>query len=131
VQKIGIITGGFFMLTAVILGAFGAHGLKEIISPEDILTFKTGVLYQFVHGLSILILVLSSQILKIDKFKYSIWLFIIGIIFFSGSLYLLTINALLKINTSFIVPLTPLGGLLFITGWVLVIIFTIKSKNFK
>ena len=119
------------MLTAVMLGAFGAHGLKEIISPEDIITFKTGVLYQFVHALSILILVLASQILKIDTFKYSVWLFTVGIIFFSGSLYLLSISSLLEINPSFIGPITPLGGLLFILGWVLVIIFTIKSKNFK
>lgn len=130
-QKTGIITGAFFMLTAVMLGAFGAHGLKEIVSPENIITFKTGVFYQFVHALSILILVLMSQVFKISQLKYSIWFFTVGIIFFSGSLYLLSINSLLNLNTSIIGPITPLGGLLFIIGWILVIIFTIKNKNFK
>lgn len=130
-QKTGIITGAFFMLTAVMLGAFGAHGLKEIVSPENIVTFKTGVFYQFIHALSILILVLISQVFKINKLKYSIWFFTAGIILFSGSLYLLSINSFLGVNPSFIGPITPLGGLLFIIGWFLVITFTIKNKNFK
>lgn len=119
------------MLTAVMLGAFGAHGLKEIVSPENIVTFKTGVFYQFVHALSILILVLTSKVFKIDKLKYSIWFFTAGIFLFSGSLYLLSIKSLLSINTSILGPITPLGGLLFIIGWFLVIFFTIKNKNFK
>lgn len=129
-QKTGILTGAFFMLTAVMLGAFGAHGLKQLVLPENIVTFKTGVFYQFIHALSILLLVILSKLFKMPQLKYSIWFFTLGIIFFSGSLYLLSIKSLLAINTSILGPITPLGGLLFIIGWFLAIVFTIKNKKF-
>ncbi|RMA66340.1 DUF423 domain-containing protein [Ulvibacter antarcticus] len=98
------------------LGAFGAHGLKEMLSQESLSTFETGVRYQMYHSLAILILGLSTQIpSKVKKIVF--WFFLFGIIFFSGSIYLLSIKQLLSFNVSFLGPITPIGGLLFILGW--------------
>ena len=118
------------MLSAVILGAFGAHGLKELVEPSALITFKTGVFYQFIHALSILILVILMKIYSIEKLNQSIIAFIIGIVFFSGSLYLLAIKTLLNLDLSFIGPFTPIGGLFFIIGWFLVLVNISRNKKF-
>ena len=128
-QKTGLLLGIFFMLTAVMLGAFGAHGLKEIIEPSSIQTFKTGVFYQFVHGLSILIFVIFMKIFSLEKLKHSIILFTIGILFFSGSLYLLSIKSIIETDISFLGPITPIGGLFFIIAWLLALMNILKSKE--
>ncbi len=126
-QKIGIITGALFMLTAVMLGAFGAHGLKEMISTENITVFKTGVFYQFVHAISILIAAIMIKVYKVEKLKYSICFFSLGIIFFSGSLYLLSTSVATGLNVKMLGPITPIGGLFFIVGWLVMIIAMLKN----
>mgnify|MGYP006267963449 FL=1 len=100
------------------LGAFGAHALKALLSPESLQSFQTAVQYQFSHGLAILIVgILYAQypkgsLLNVGRF------FSAGIICFSGSLYLLTFLKLMKINFHPAIGLiTPLGGLLMILGW--------------
>lgn len=127
-QKTGILLGLFFMLTAVMFGAFGAHGLKELVEPSSIVTFKTGVFYQFIHALSILILVIFMKIFSLEKLKQSIILFVLGIVFFSGSLYFLSIKSLIETDISFLGPITPIGGLFFIIGWALVFVNVFRSK---
>lgn len=127
-QKTGILLGSFFMLTAVMFGAFGAHGLKELVEPSSIVTFKTGVFYQFIHALSILILVIFMKIFSLEKLKQSIILFVLGIVFFSGSLYFLSIKSLIETDISFLGPITPIGGLFFIIGWALVFVNVFRSK---
>ncbi len=104
---------------AVILGAFGAHGLKKIVPPETVSTFETGVRYHFYHGFALL----AAGIIY-DRF-HSAWivragyLFIAGIVLFSGSLYLLTfLKASDTVGLSGIGIITPFGGLLFIAGWI-------------
>ncbi|MCH2225498.1 MAG: DUF423 domain-containing protein [Crocinitomicaceae bacterium] len=123
------IIGALLLLISIILGAFGAHALKEVISMERLTSFETGVRYQIYHGLALLIIGLN-----VDKFQFSLkWtsrLFILGVIFFSCSIYLLSIQDLLGINLRFLGPVTPIGGSLLIIGWGLFIYqLMIKSKN--
>lgn len=110
-------TGAFILAATIAIGAFGAHGLKQIIDGPALDTFEVGVRYQMYHGLAILILGFApwlSQKLK----KTVFWFFIIGILFFSGSIYLLSLNSVLSFEATKIGFITPIGGLMFILGWV-------------
>ena len=114
--KLILITSGVFGGLAVLLGAFGAHGLKKIVSPEMIAVFKTGVDYQFYHAFAIALVGLSLIAQGTDPGKWLTWAFVafaVGIILFSGSLYMLALTQL-----KFFGPITPLGGLCFILGWI-------------
>ncbi len=110
--KITSITGAI----AVGLGAFAAHGLKPLMDSSQIETFKTGSLYHFVHLLAMLLIAILS---KNDKIlTRSFYFFLTGIILFSGSLYVLSTKHLYGGDMwNFIGPITPVGGLLFILGW--------------
>lgn len=116
-QKIGLVTASFFMFSAVILGAFGAHGLKDVLTSAQLAVFKTGVLYQFVHALGIFIVLILSKVYKLPQLLKSFYFFSLGILFFSGSLYLLATQSALGVSLGFLGPVTPLGGLLFVVGW--------------
>ena len=110
--------------TAVILGAFGAHALKEKINLQQLQVFETGVKYQFYHALAILFVALLSEKLNTSGLNYAVIFFTAGILLFSGSLYLLStidINGLTVIK-KVLGPITPLGGLSFILGWISLII---------
>ena len=122
-------TGSIIMAITIALGAFGAHGLKEILDANALNTFEVGVRYQKYHGLAILILGLAPSIPQNIK-KRVFWFFIIGILFFSGSIYLLSLNALIPFETSVVGPITPIGGMLFIIGWILLEygILTLKKR---
>ncbi|WP_228853676.1 DUF423 domain-containing protein [Aegicerativicinus sediminis] len=122
-----LISGISIGVLAVILGAFGAHGLKELVSPENIATFETGVRYQMYHGLFLLFLSqLGSISPKIVKISY--WLVVFGLIFFSGSIYGLATNILTSFDFKTIAFITPIGGLLLIVAWV-ILLFGISSKE--
>lgn len=119
--------GAFLGLTAVILGAFGAHGLKELISVEQIVTFETGVRYQMYHAL-FLILVGSLTTID-DKTKKTIFYLVLsGILLFSGSIYGLATNDLTGFDFRTIGFITPIGGLFLIISWFLLLIKFLKSK---
>lgn len=116
---------------AVILGAFGAHTLRNILEAKQLATFQTGVQYQFYHSLAILgvaCLVTDKTISK-KVINTSIVAFTLGIILFSGSLYLLSLKGLLGIESwgKWLGPLTPIGGLCFITGWLLIIYAALRK----
>ncbi|WP_136479993.1 DUF423 domain-containing protein [Cognatitamlana onchidii] len=115
-QDIIIITGALFGMLAVILSAFGAHGLKKRLSSEQLKNFETGVKYQMYHAIVLLLLgfndINSSAL-------YSCFTF--GILFFSFSIYGLVISDTFSKKLRFLGPITPLGGLLLIIGWLLVI----------
>jgi len=112
---------------AVILGAFGAHGLKGKLSPESLVSFETGVRYQFVHVLAIFVAVWLAERSGLSLPLLAGGLFTAGILLFSGSIYLLATRALLGIESwRWLGPITPLGGLCFIAGWVVLLITTIK-----
>lgn len=118
-QKSMFQTGCLFAGTAVILGAFGAHALKDVLEPTQLATFETGVKYQFMHALGILIVGLSLRKLKETTAKRVWYLFMVGIGVFSLSLYFLAMRSLLDLPDSYkaVGALTPLGGLSFISGW--------------
>ncbi|HLW30680.1 MAG TPA: DUF423 domain-containing protein [Aequorivita sp.] len=112
-----VVTAAFLTAVTIAIGAFGAHGLKDLVEPQSINTFETGVRYQMYHCIGLLILGLMVSIpLKTKRTIF--WLFIVGMIFFSGSIYLLSLNAILPFNAARIGFITPIGGLLFIVGWV-------------
>jgi len=111
----------------VAFGAFGAHGLKNMVSPEAVAAFVTGVKYQMHHALALLIIGLSTALP--DKLKKQVALFFsLGILCFSGSIYLLSLNEVLPFNSAKIGFITPVGGLLFIIGWG---VFVYKIVNLK
>lgn len=102
--------------TAVALGAFAAHGLKPVLTDIQLDTFKTGNFYQFIHVIGMLGIFALDASSKTLKRTFNLWL--LGIIFFSGSLYLLSIKELIGGNDWRILgPVTPIGGLLFVLGW--------------
>ena len=111
--------GALFGLLAVAIGAFGAHGLEGKITAARITTFETGVDYQFYHTFAIFIAVGLAAHFKDALFLRAGWLFVIGILFFSGSLYLLATRTYLGIESwsKIIGPITPIGGLFFMAGW--------------
>ena len=106
-----------FCLSAVILGAFGAHSLKEVLSENQLSSFQTGVRYQFFHGLTILILSLNMNYFT-ERLSSIIKIMSAGIILFSFSIYLLNIQDLIGFSMSYLGPITPIGGLLLITSWI-------------
>lgn len=111
-QRKYAITGAIMMLLSVVIGAFGAHILKPILM-ESIGTFETGVHYQMIHGLGIILVSLTAGI--IGESRSLLWssrFMLAGIILFSGSLYLLAITGIRWFG-----PITPLGGVSFIAGW--------------
>jgi uncharacterized membrane protein YgdD (TMEM256/DUF423 family) len=120
------IVGAVLCMLAVVLGAFGAHGLKEKIQPGDLENWKTGVQYQFFHALALV--VLSHIELPEQRVKASFWTFLFGIILFSGSLYLLSTRSLTGLSGIALGPLTPIGGLLLIAGWAALILGAAKIK---
>jgi uncharacterized membrane protein YgdD (TMEM256/DUF423 family) len=126
-----LITATIFGALAVALGAFGAHGLENITTDEKILHgFQTGVQYQMYHALALLVIAIMH-----DKFQHK-WIkwagncFIAGIILFSGSLYFLTFLKIQESNAVKIVgPVTPLGGIFFIAGWLFLLAAAIKRNQ--
>lgn len=122
-----LITAAIFGVFSVILGAFGAHGLKTLISVEAIQSFETGVRYQMYHALLLLFVGSSSYISP--KYKNIIfYLVLIGILLFSGSIYGLATNELSGFDFRTIAFVTPIGGLLLIIGWITMLINFVKYK---
>ncbi len=123
-----IITASIFGILAVVFGAFGAHSLRTQISPSDLQIWKTAVDYQFYHTLALVFLSTFSRFKK-GFIHLSFWFFTLGIIFFSGSLYLLATKNLITISiTPILGPLTPTGGLFFILGWISLLLAALKNK---
>ena len=122
-KTIGAIIAIIGALT-VVLGAFGAHTLSDKLTESQLAVFKTGVLYQFIHVIaSLIVIVIAVQIDK-SSFIYVLYFFIAGMILFSGSLYLLSCKEILGLGSfsKVLGPITPLGGLSFIIGWIILAI---------
>ena len=114
-KKIAFISSILAALT-IALGAFGAHGLKELISADSLTTFEVGVRYQMYHAISLLLISFATAVTSKTR-KWVFLFFIFGIIFFCGSIYLLALKEILPFRVSFMGPVTPIGGILFIIGW--------------
>lgn len=113
---------------SVMFGAFGAHGLKKIVPPETVATFQTGVQYQMYHAFALFIVAILYERFANSYIQNAGGFFISGIVLFSGSLYALTLlKATSKVGLGGIGILTPIGGLVFIVGWVLLGIGIMKK----
>ena len=120
-------TGAILGMIAIILGAFGAHALKKILSIEQLATFETGVRYQMYHALFLLFIGLIKNMPQKAK-KAIYFLVVFGILLFSGSIYLLATNDLTSFDFKVIGFITPIGGLLLIVAWV-VLFININNKQ--
>jgi uncharacterized membrane protein YgdD (TMEM256/DUF423 family) len=127
-QKKLILLGSSLGFIGIILGAFAAHGLEDLISENAIDTFETGVKYQIYHALFLIFL--SSQNFTTSKLNKTLfWLILTGVIFFSGSIYGLATNELTSFDFKNIAWITPIGGTLLILSWALVFFNVIKKRN--
>lgn len=121
--KLFLTLGGFAALLAVMLGAFGAHGLKKLLTADMMIIFETAVQYHFYHALGLLMVGLLTLHLPTSPWlRWSGWLMLIGIVVFSGSLYALTLS-----GQRWLGAITPIGGTAFIAAWLAMLIGVIKA----
>ena len=118
-------------LLSVTLGAFGAHGLKKVVSTDMLVAYQTGVQYQFIHSLvllalAILLLMPAIKPAVADRLKWSANLMLVGILLFSGSLYTMTLMSVTGGFPAWLGPITPIGGLAFIMGWIFLMVAAFK-----
>ena len=125
-----LVLGSLFGLIAIILGAFGAHGLKSLISSESIQIFETGVRYQMYHALFLLFIGGFSSISEKTK-RVIFYLVLIGVLCFSGSIYGLATNDLTSFDFKALGLVTPIGGLLLIIAWLILLISFLKIESDK
>ena len=121
-EKIRIF-GGLFALLSVILGAFASHSLKNLLNDSALQSFEVGVRYLMYHGLALLFL----SVIPIEGKKWVYRLFVSGTLIFSFSIFLLSIQSIMKLNLKWLGPITPIGGSLLIIGWFIFIINAFKS----
>ncbi|WP_018675093.1 DUF423 domain-containing protein [Riemerella columbina] len=126
-KTLTLVVGGVYGLTSVILGAFGAHALKKVLSVEKLASFETGVKYQMY---SALFLILIGAVLKFDTSleKWTSIMMMVGTFFFSVSIYFLSFQEVWGTSLKFLGPITPLGGLLMIISWALLIMVFVKGN---
>ncbi|MBI2279400.1 MAG: DUF423 domain-containing protein [Bacteroidetes bacterium] len=128
-DKSTLFKGAFLGLFAVIFGALGAHALKEVLLPEQLLSFETGVRYQMYHAILLIVL---AVVIKNKNAKFllaTVNLIFWGVVLFSGSIYLLTLKNLINVDyLKFAGPITPIGGILMVAGWFLLILEGLKRK---
>ena len=123
-----IITAAVFGLLAVVAGAFGAHGLQNAITAKQLQVWHTAVEYQFYHVFALLFLSTFTRF-KNNLIAVCYYAFTVGILFFSGSLYLLAAGSLLGLsNVRWFGPITPIGGLFFIIGWITLAMAAFRNK---
>ena len=130
-HKLFLLSGSLLGGIAVVLGAFGAHALKRYVPAETVTTFQTGVQYQMYHALALVLTAIVFE--KTGQQSLLVWAgycFLIGVVLFSGSLYLLTaMKATGKVGLTGIGIITPFGGLFFIAGWLLFFISVLKLNK--
>ena len=126
-EKKIFISASLLGLIAVVLGAFAAHGLRSALSVSSLESFQTGVRYQMYHAFFLFVVGLLPQLTPAQKSRL-FWLTIIGVVLFSGSIYLLATNVLTPIDFGFLGPITPIGGLLLISAWGLLGVYFFKKK---
>ena len=109
--------GALLALLGVAAGAFGAHGLRSIVSEQMLEVFHTGVRYQMYHAFGLMVSGGALAFYQLSLFRWATWAFLTGILLFSGSLYVMSLSGVRWLGA-----ITPLGGLFFIIGWVLLAI---------
>ena len=127
-QRKLLILGSVFGMLAVILGAFGAHGLKEVLTEESLTSYETGVRYQFYHAF--LALIIANTSFFTDKTKNIVfWMLLVGVLLFSGSIYLLTTSAITGVPIKSFGFVTPIGGVFLILAWLVLILNVLKMNK--
>jgi len=111
-----LLTAALLGITAIILGAFGAHALKKVLTETQLQSFEIGVRYQMYHAFFLLFIGVFSFLTEKERFVI-FWLTLSGVLLFSGSIYLLATNGLTHFKTKWLGPITPLGGVLLIAAW--------------
>lgn len=125
-----ISTAALLGMIAIILGAFGAHALKKVLSTEQLVTFETGVRYQMYHALFLLFIGLSTTIS--DKTQKTIYILTVtGTLLFSGSIYFLATNNLTSYDYTKIGFITPIGGVFLILAWIVLLFDFLKNDKKK
>ncbi len=128
-QKRILLQGVVFTILAVILGAFGAHALKSVLTAQQLESYHTATRYLMYHGLSLMILIAIQQYIKHQLLNIGAHLIFWGTLLFSGSIILLVCRNLLDIEMLKILgPITPLGGSILIIGWICILIGILKKK---
>jgi uncharacterized membrane protein YgdD (TMEM256/DUF423 family) len=122
-----IVLAAIFGTLAVVLGAFGAHTIKKIIDEKHLEIWQTAVQYHFYHTFALLFLSTFGRF-RNKIINFSSWCFVVGILLFSGSLYVLALQDLLSVNAKIFGPITPLGGFFFILGWLSLLIAALRNK---
>lgn len=117
------ITGCLLLALAVLIGAFGAHGLKNIVTPEKLITFETGVRYHFYHGFGLVIVAILQQFLPDMKLSSSFYAFIVGILLFSFNCYFYVLSGI-----KVFAMIVPVGGVMFVVGWILLAYKALKLR---
>lgn len=131
-NKTFLIIGLLLIISGIVLGAFGAHSLKNLnVLEEKITSWKTGVFYQIFQGLGIILIVILSTLFNISSTKMGLRIILIGSMLFSISIYFLTLNSIWNITTlKYIMgPSTPIGGVLMILGWSIILSKFIKLET--
>ena len=123
-NQIILLSGVIFMALAVLLGAFGAHALKTILSPEMLAIYHSGVEYQFYHALGLLAVGIIGLHYPSKWIRLSGIFLVAGIVLFSGSLYVLSLSGIKTLGA-----ITPLGGLAFVAGWISLAVGIIQWKK--
>ncbi len=128
-QKGFLIAASVAGLTAVVLGAFGAHSLKPLVNEYQLTIWEKGVQYQIYHALALFMCSLFLRKEASTHIRNAAWCFILGIALFSGSLYLLATRDITHLPAIVLGPLTPIGGFFFIAGWAFVFMQAIKTEE--
>ena len=113
-MKTFFVLGALFAALGVVLGAFGAHALRSTLSPDDLVTFEIGVRYQMYHALALIAVAWATTQWESTTVTLAGWAFVVGILIFSGSLYLLVLS-----GQRWLGAITPIGGVALIAGWIL------------
>lgn len=124
-NRAAIVTGATLAMLAVIIGAFAAHGLKQMLTPYDLAIFETAARYQMYHAIALLIVGILASMPQFSTrwLKLAAIGFVLGIVLFSGSLYLLALSGIRWLGA-----ITPLGGVAFIFGWLLLIVAGLRKQ---
>ncbi|WP_291274035.1 DUF423 domain-containing protein [Flavobacterium sp.] len=126
-EKKILVVAAVFGFFAIILGAFGAHALKKVLTLDQLTSFETGVKYQMYHALFLLFVGTTSLLTMKDK-EFIFYFTLIGVLFFSGSIYLLTTSSITGIKSKILGPITPIGGLFLIADWGMLIYKLLTKK---
>ncbi len=121
--KKSLVIGTAMLALAVIIGAFGAHGLKKIVEADKLVTFETGVRYHFYHGFGIILLGLIQQNFQTLKLNVSLWSFLLGTLLFSFNCYFYVLTGM-----KIFAMIVPVGGFLFVLGWIVMMVKILKLR---